>query len=67
MKFYKPVAYSASKSGVMNLTRYLATYWARSNVRVNTVSAGVFNDQEEEFLNHIVRIPIGRMAKEMNT
>jgi len=64
--FYKPVAYSASKSGVMNLTRYLATYWARSNVRVNTVSlAGVFNDQEEEFLeSYCSRIPIGRMAKE---
>ena len=65
-EFYKPVAYSASKSGVMNLTRYLATYWAKSNVRVNTVSlAGVFNDQEEEFLeSYCSRIPIGRMAKE---
>ncbi len=64
--FFKPVAYSASKSGVMNLTRYLATYWARTNVRVNTISlAGVFNNQEDKFLeSYCSRIPIGRMARE---
>lgn len=62
--FFKPVAYSASKSGVINLTRYLATYWASKNVRVNTLTiAGVWNDQDKEFLeNYTNRIPIGRMA-----
>lgn len=62
--FYKPVAYSASKSALVNLSRYLAVYWAKKNVRVNTlVIAGVFNGQEEDFLNaYCNRIPIGRMA-----
>lgn len=62
--FFKPVAYSASKSGVLNLTRYLAVYWARQNVRVNAVTiAGVFNNQEQAFLDaYCARIPIGRMA-----
>lgn len=62
--FYKPVAYSASKSGIYNLTRYLAVYWAKKNVRVNTLTiAGVFNNQEDEFLkDYCSRIPVGRMA-----
>lgn len=62
--FFKPVAYSASKSGILNLTRYLSVYWAKQNVRVNTLTiAGVFNDQEKEFIDsYCDRIPIGRMA-----
>ena len=62
--FYKPVAYSASKSGIYNLTRYLAVYWAKEGIRVNTLTlAGVFNDQEEEFLEEYnSRMPMGRMA-----
>jgi len=62
--FFKPVAYSASKSGVFNLTRYLAVYWAQKNVRVNTLTiAGVFNNQEREFLDqYCARIPLARMA-----
>ena len=64
--FYKPVAYSASKSGILNLTRYLSVYWAKDNVRVNTLTiAGVFNGQDDEFLKaYSSRIPIGRMASE---
>lgn len=63
-EFFKPVAYSASKSAILNLTRYLATYWAKKGVRVNTVSpAGIFNDQPKEFLDsYCARVPIGRMA-----
>ena len=62
--FYKPVAYSASKSGILNLTRYLACYWAKSGVRVNTLTlAGVENSQDDEFLEaYCARIPAGRMA-----
>jgi NAD(P)-dependent dehydrogenase (short-subunit alcohol dehydrogenase family) len=62
--FFKPVAYSASKSGILNLTRYLAVYWAKSNVRVNSLTiAGVYNNQEKEFLDsYCARMPLGRMA-----
>jgi NAD(P)-dependent dehydrogenase (short-subunit alcohol dehydrogenase family) len=62
--FYKPVAYSVSKSALYNLTRYLATYWAKSGVRVNTLTlAGVWNDQPQEFLDaYTARMPLGRMA-----
>lgn len=62
--FYKPVAYSASKSGILNLTRYLAVYWGGKGVRVNSLTiAGVFNHQEKEFLDaYCSRIPVGRMA-----
>jgi NAD(P)-dependent dehydrogenase (short-subunit alcohol dehydrogenase family) len=63
--FFKPVAYSVSKSALYNLTRYLATYWARSGVRVNTLTlAGVFDDQPQEFLDaYTARMPLGRMAE----
>lgn len=63
--FYKPVAYSASKSGLLNLTRYLATYWARQGVRVNTLTlAGVEAGQEQAFLdNYRARMPMQRMAE----
>ena len=64
--FYKPVAYSVSKSALLNLTRYLATYWAEKKVRVNTLTfAGVFNNQDKEFLEgYCKKIPLGRMAQE---
>lgn len=63
--WYKPVAYSITKSAILNLTRYLATYWAKQNIRVNTISpSGIFNNQDKEFLEEYTkRIPIGRMAK----
>lgn len=62
--FFKPVAYSVSKSGILNLSRYLAVYWAKFNVRVNSLTiAGVFNNQDKDFLeNYCGRIPLGRMA-----
>jgi NAD(P)-dependent dehydrogenase (short-subunit alcohol dehydrogenase family) len=62
--FYKPVAYSISKSALINFTRYLATYFATSGVRVNTVTfAGVFNHQDPRFLEaYTAKVPLGRMA-----
>jgi len=61
--FVKPVAYAVSKSAILNLTRYLATYWAKQGVRVNTLTlAGVWNDQPKEFLDAFAsRSPMGRM------
>ncbi len=62
--FYKPLDYSVSKAGILNLTRYLATYWAGKNVRVNTLTlAGVLNRQDPRFIkNYTAKIPLGRMA-----
>jgi NAD(P)-dependent dehydrogenase (short-subunit alcohol dehydrogenase family) len=65
--FVKPVAYCASKSGLYNFTRYLATYWAKKGVRVNILTpSGVRRDtQDAEFqANYCARMPIGRMAEE---
>ena len=63
--FVKPVAYSVSKSAILNLTRYLATHWAKSGVRVNTLTlGGVWNDQPREFLDaYEARSPMGRMLE----
>jgi NAD(P)-dependent dehydrogenase (short-subunit alcohol dehydrogenase family) len=60
----KPVTYSVVKTGLIGLTRYLATYWADKNVRCNAMCpGGVENGQPNEFLKEVVeRIPMGRMA-----
>ena len=62
----KPVTYSVVKTGLLGLTRYLATYWSGANIRVNAISpGGVFNQQPEVFLSRIKQlIPMGRMAKQ---
>ena len=60
----KPVTYSVVKTGLIGLTRYLATYWADSGIRVNAISpGGVYNDQPDDFVERLARlIPLGRMA-----
>ncbi len=60
----KPVTYSVVKTGLIGLTRYLATYWADKNVRCNAMCpGGVENGQPEDFLKEVsARIPMGRMA-----
>ena len=67
---YKPVYYSVSKAGVLGLTRYLATYYAGTQIRVNALTpGGVFNNHDEVFLKaYSSRTVLGRMADkdEMN-
>ncbi len=60
----KPVSYSVVKTGLIGLTRYLATYWAANGVRANALCpGGVENGQDVVFLQRIAeRIPLGRMA-----
>jgi NAD(P)-dependent dehydrogenase (short-subunit alcohol dehydrogenase family) len=61
----KPVTYSVVKHGIIGLTKYLATYWAENNVRVNAISpGGIYTDQPEEFVKKLTGlIPMGRMAQ----
>ena len=60
----KPVTYSVIKTGLIGLTRYLATYWADCGVRVNTLCpGGIEAGQPEEFKERLhSKIPLGRMA-----
>ena len=60
----KPITYSVIKSGLIGMTKYLATYWNESNVRVNALSpGGVYENQNSEFVDRLTKlIPLGRMA-----
>lgn len=60
----KPITYSAIKSGLVGMTRYLATYWADSGLRCNALSpGGVYVNQDDVFVKRISNlIPLGRMA-----
>lgn len=64
-QYKKPISYSVIKTGLIGMTRYLATYWAEAGVRVNAISpGGVFENQDPEFVKKLVsRIPLNRMAK----
>lgn len=61
----KPVTYSVIKHGLLGLTKYLSSYWADKNIRVNAISpGGVFNNQPSDFVEKLESlIPMGRMAK----
>ena len=61
----KPVTYSVIKSGLIGLTKYVATYWAEQGVRCNALSpGGIFNGQGEDFVKTLEQlIPLGRMAR----
>jgi NAD(P)-dependent dehydrogenase (short-subunit alcohol dehydrogenase family) len=59
-----PAAYSAIKGGIINFTRYLASYYGKDNIRVNSVSpGGIFNKQATEFVkNYEFKVPMKRMG-----
>jgi len=61
----KPVTYSVIKTGLIGLTRYLATYWGHCGVRSNVLClGGVARDQNPAFMARVSeRIPLGRMAR----
>ena len=64
--FFKAVSYAASKSGLLNLTRYVATYWAPKNVRCNLISFGGVKTGsfDKEFIDAFLeRVPMGRQAQ----
>ena len=63
--FNTPIAYATTKAGVINFTRYLATYWADKGIRVNSISpGGVYANHDPRFVENLTsRIPLGRMAK----
>lgn len=63
--FNTPAVYSASKAGLIGLTKYLASYLAGQGIRVNCISpGGVFNEQDPKFVEqYSARVPLGRMAK----
>jgi NAD(P)-dependent dehydrogenase (short-subunit alcohol dehydrogenase family) len=60
-----PAAYSAIKGGLINLTRYLASYYGKENVRINCVSpGGIFDNQHPTFIkNYENRVPLKRMGR----
>ena len=63
--FNTPVSYAVTKTAVLGLTRYLATYWGRKNIRVNALTPhGVYDNHDETFVhNFVYRSPLGRMAR----
>lgn len=60
-----PAAYSAIKGGVINFTRYLASYYGKYNIRVNCISpGGIYNNQSDIFVkNYERKVPMNRMGK----
>jgi NAD(P)-dependent dehydrogenase (short-subunit alcohol dehydrogenase family) len=63
--FNTPVSYAVTKTAVLGLTRYLATYWGRDNIRVNALTPhGVWDNHDDSFVrNFVYRSPLGRMAR----
>jgi NAD(P)-dependent dehydrogenase (short-subunit alcohol dehydrogenase family) len=63
--FNTPVSYAVTKTAVLGLTRYLATYWGRKGIRVNALTPhGVFDNHDDAFVhNFVYRSPLGRMAR----
>jgi 2-deoxy-D-gluconate 3-dehydrogenase len=67
---FKPIYYTVTKAGLLGMTKYLSTYYAGRNIRVNALSpGGVYHGHDETFLEaYAARTVVGRMAEkdEMN-
>ena len=65
MEINTPAVYSASKAGVVGLTQYLACYWAKDGVRVNTLTPGGIESGQNDIFKekYSNRIPMGRMGQ----
>ena len=63
--FRKPVSYSVVKSGIIGLTKYTASYWAKNKIRCNAFApGGIYNNQDKTFVKKIKKlIPLNRMAR----
>ena len=64
-KMTMPAAYAAIKGGIVNFTRYLATYFGKDGIRVNAICpGGIKNDQPKDFIkNYSKKTPLGRMGE----
>jgi len=62
---YKPVVYSVCKAALIGFTKYLATYYAGTEIRINMLTpAGVFNNHDDEFVkNFSANTILGRMSE----
>ncbi len=59
------MTYSAIKGGIINLTRYLASYFGKYNIRVNNICpGGIFDNQDKDFVkNYSKKTPLKRMGQ----
>ncbi|MFT5195937.1 MAG: NAD(P)-dependent dehydrogenase (short-subunit alcohol dehydrogenase family), partial [Candidatus Promineifilaceae bacterium] len=70
LAFNSPPNYHGLKGGIIHLTRHLAVYWAKDNIRVNCISPGPFPKRPEldqnvpDFIPRLEsKTPLGRMGK----
>lgn len=59
-----PAAYAAIKGGIINFSRYLASYYGKDNIRINCVSpGGIFDNQHPSFVKkYEEKVPMKRMG-----
>lgn len=59
-----PMAYSAIKGGIINLSRHLASYFGPHGIRVNNICpGGIFDSQNKTFVkNYEKKVPLNRMG-----